>query len=141
MGTRGPIPKREDQRVRRNKPEVETTTVIPVDFRQINQPMLGLDDPDQMVVDFYYSLGESAQAQFYEPSDWQYARWMMRELDHGLKHGMSAVKFQAITSALSNLLITEGDRRRVRLEVERKKDDTEKGADITALYRERLRQM
>ena len=56
--TKGPIPKRSEERIRRNKPEVEITKIetegtVPV-------PPLDIDDPHPMIEDFYESLKDSA---------------------------------------------------------------------------------
>lgn len=48
----------------------------------------------------------------------------------------SAVMFAAINTALSNLLVTEGDRRRVRIEVERDGQEADI-TDIATYFRER----
>lgn len=137
MGTRGPIPKRSEQRIRRNKDEgsaVEKITAI----GRVEAPPLDFDDPHPMIVDFYDSLQDSAQAQYYEPSDWEFARVTLHFLDKQLKTGKpSAQMYAAINTALSNLLVTEGDRRRVRLEIER---EQAKGdlIDVAQMFRERM---
>lgn len=117
-GTRGPIPKRSDERVRRNKDDVEITKIEAGDV--VHQPELGLDDPHPMIVDFWDSLGESAQNRFYEPSDWQYARFTLHFADNLVKSGRpSSQLLAAVNAAFGDLLVSEGHRRRVRLEVER----------------------
>lgn len=138
MGTRGPVPKRADQRIRRNKDEqpVETVTAVGA----VEAPELGFPDPHPMIVDFYESLTNSAQAQFYEPSDWQFARFTLHFADRLVKSGKpSSQMLAAVNSALSDLLVSEGARRRVRLEVER---EQAKGQliDVAALFRERMAQ-
>ncbi len=136
MGTRGPVPKRVDQRVRRNKDEqpVETVTAPGA----VDVPALDFPEPHPMIVDFYESLTNSAQAQFYEPSDWQFARFTLHFADRLVKSGKpSSQMLAAVNSALSDLLVSEGSRRRVRLEVER---EQAKGQliDVAALFRERM---
>lgn len=136
MGGRGPVPKRSSERQRRNKPEVEITTIEvsgPAD-----QPELGLEDPHPIIVDLWHSLAESAQAEFYEPSDWQFARFTLHFASDLLKAGRpSAQMFQGVTSALSDLLVSEGARRRLRMEVERNKSQADI-VDISAMFRERM---
>jgi hypothetical protein len=136
MGARGPVPKRSDQRVRRNKLEtpvekVETIGVVAV-------PELGFDDPHFLTVDLYRSLSESAQARFYEPSDYQIARSVLHFLDQQFKASRpSGQMVQSLFSQLTDLLLTEGARRRVRLEVER----AQAGGDVIEvadLFRRRL---
>lgn len=71
--------------------------------------------------DWYESLPKSGQSRFYEPSDWAAARYVAAAITKTIDHGrFSANSFAAIWSAMGDLLTTEGERRRVKLEVERK---------------------
>jgi len=138
MGTRGPIPKRSDQRVRRNK-DVVPIEKIPA-IGPVEQPELLIEDPHPITERFWKSLGESAQARFYEPSDWGFAQFVFYNIDYHLKsRRLSGQLFAAINSALASLLVTEGDRRRLRLEIEREQAE---GAviDIASRFREMLGQ-
>jgi len=127
----GPIPKRSDERIRRNKPDVPVEKLDAIGIVQV--PELGIDDPHPFIVDFYESLKDSAQSRYYEPSDWQYARWLMYAMnDYISGRKPSAVMFQSINTALSDLLITEGERRRVRLEIERGQSGQE-DAQVTSI--------
>ena len=136
MGARGPIPKRSDQRVRRNKPDVAVEKVESIGVVAV--PELGFDDPHFLTVDLYRSLSESAQARFYEPSDYQIARSVLHFLDQQFKTSRpSGQMVQSLFSQLTDLLLTEGARRRVRLEVER----AQAGGDVLEvadLFRRRL---
>ena len=68
----------------------------------------------------YRSLKESAQHKYYEPSDWQFARLTLHFVDDLLKQDKkSSMMLQTVNQMLTSLLLTEGERRRVRLEVER----------------------
>lgn len=133
--TRGQVPKRSSERIRRNKEnEVETVPHI----GPVEAPELGFPDPHPMIVDFYEALKESGQAQYYEPSDWQFARFTLHFADKLIKSQKpSSVMLTAINSALSNLLVTEGDRRRVRMEVEREQAKAEL-YDVADLFYEEL---
>lgn len=95
-----------------------------------------------LVRDWYRSLGESAQSTFYEPSDWATARILAELLDRGLRSGkVSASLIERWQAGATELLTTEGARRRVRLEIERPQEGTgEAGADVSDLaeYRARL---
>lgn len=140
MGSRGPIPARSDQRVRRNKPDVPIDKVTVIGG--VSVPDLGLLDPHPLVVDFYLSLAESAQSRYYEASDWQMARFCFHFCDVLLKSGRpSSQLLAAVNSMLTDLLVTEGARRRVRLEIERASQAT--GGDVLQvadLFRQRLAQ-
>lgn len=115
----GPVPKRSDERIRANKPEVDIDklevygdVVVP----PLNMPF----DPHPMVVDFYDSLIISGQARYFEPSDWEFARVACFILQNLLTNPRpSPEMYKAWQSAMSNLLVTEGDRRRLRIEITR----------------------
>lgn len=119
-GAGGPVPKRSDQRRRRNAPE------IPID-KAPAAPAAPIDFPapsahwDGLARDWYLSLAKSGQAVFYQPSDWQYARIVAEGLHKMLTGKFTAVAFQAVMSSMTVLLVTEGDRRRLRIELERVK--------------------
>ena len=140
-GTRGPVPKRSTERRRRNAAsQVETVTVVglgPV-------PVPAADPAWHAIArDWYESLAKSGQSTFYEPSDWQYARYIADVMSRNLKQGkkFSAMLFTAVQSGMSDLLTTEADRRRVRLEIERGGGEgKQQPAGVTAIadYRERL---
>lgn len=119
VGRSGPVPKRSDVRRRRNKPadgvEVTAAPAAPV----VVQP-----EPDPgwhpIARDWFASLSKSGQSAFYEPSDWQTARYVAEGMSRNLGGGrFSAQLFAAVMSASSSLLVTEGDRRRLRLELHR----------------------
>ncbi len=137
MGVSGPVGKRSDQRVRRNKN-------VPVDKIEaagpVDAPELGLTDPHPIVVDLYAALPESAETQYWEPSDWQWARVQCHFLSQLLwSRKPSAQMLQTISSAMSDLLITEGSRRRVRLEIERSQSEGQL-IDVAALFRKQMEQ-
>lgn len=139
VGQRGPIPKRDDERIRRNVPEEETTKVPVIGTVEVPDLNLGVET-HPIVIDLYESLKDSGQARFFEPSDWQFARLTMYTLNDVLMSGnISAMKLQAINGSLSNLLITEADRRRVRMEVERQQSGPIASVtQISDMFREQL---
>ncbi len=137
----GPVPKRSDERIRRNsdiidteKLEVYGDVVVP----PLNMPF----EAHPMVVDFYDSLIISGQARYYEPSDWEFARVACFILQNILTHPRpSPEMYKAFQSAMSNLLVTEGDRRRLRIEIARQPVNTEVKDESEALimeFRERM---
>lgn len=138
MAVYGPVPKRDDERIRRNKPD-EPTTVIQM-IGEVGPPALNIDNPHPLVQELYDSLAESGQAKYYEPSDWQFARFTMVFINKLLKTSTpSAVMLQTVNSMMADLLFTEGQRRRVRMEVERA--DTAEGGkvlDVADIFRERF---
>lgn len=131
--TTGPVPKRSAERRRRNKPEGAEITSVPVAENSVTCPPAD-QSWHQIARDWYDSLARSGQAIFYEPSDWATARYVAEAMSRGLEASrFSAQLFAAVSSAMTELLTTEGARRRARLEIERGKPGEEKPAGVTAL--------
>ncbi|AOZ62829.1 hypothetical protein KIJ60_gp03 [Rhodococcus phage PhailMary] len=136
MGSRGPVPKRSEERVRRNQDEGPIEKVEAIGTFSI--PDLGLSDPHPMIVDMYESLKDSAQSRYYEPSDWQFARFTLHFADQLVKSGRpSAQLLTAVNAAFTDLLVSEGSRRRVRLEIERTAAEGQV-LDIASMFREKM---
>ena len=113
----GPVPKPASQRRRRNKPDAPTSTAPA--GRKVDTPE---PDPDWQPVaaGWFQSLGESGQSAFYEASDWATARYVAEGMSRSLKAGrFSGQLFAAVMAAWTELLATEGARRRLRVELER----------------------
>lgn len=148
MGVRGPIGKRDEERVRRNVPENPTETIQMIGVVKI--PDLGdvshLGETHPLIEEMYESIRQSAAVKYYEPTDWQFARLTLYTLNQELiaaQHNgkpVGAMKLTAINQMLSALLLTEGDRRRARLEIERAPVDNAGGKvlDVTDMLRQRL---
>lgn len=120
MGTRGPIPKRAAQRLghmtRAERGDIQSVKVSgPVKVPPMDRSW------HRIAKDWYRSLSESGQSQHFEPSDWQAARMVAAEMSRMLEADFpSPTLFKAIWSAMDALLTTEGARRRVKLEVDRR---------------------
>lgn len=137
MGARGPIGKRSEERMgHRSKEEKDSVTKAP------SGPPLDLPDlPDAdplwhpIAVDWYLSLRESGQAVFYQPSDWAVARYAADLMSKVLlsERGPNGQLVAALNSVMSSLLTTEGDRRRARMELERKPAGKQTPASVTAI--------
>lgn len=135
----GPVPKRSEERRRRNKPEGGETTKVTVDEGKVEPPAVGADW-HPIAVEWFESLADSAQSRFYEPSDWATARYIAEAMSKNLQAGrLSGQLFAAVMSAMTDLLTTEGARRRARMEIERAPESAEP-AGVTALndYRKQL---
>ncbi|MET9728423.1 hypothetical protein [Streptomyces zaomyceticus] len=135
MGTRGPIPERSEARRRRNKNDdvgLVKAPSAPPDLPDLPEP-----DPlwHPIATDWYLSLRESGQAAFYQPSDWAMARYAAELMSRGLTGDRppNGQYVSALNSVMSSLLTTEGDRRRVRIELERKPAVTVVAASVTAI--------
>lgn len=119
MGARGPIPNREDDLARpRSRKGSEEQETKKGQMRPVRIPRA---DPEwhHAAKQLYDSLKKSGQADFYQQSDWAYAWALMDDFSHYKKSSKrSAQMAQTLYSALGNLLVTEGDRRRVRIELQ-----------------------
>lgn len=168
MGSRGPVPKRETQRRRRNKTDgppptsgrgsgtaqwVAYAQALGVEVpegasrRQVQQLIAQRDEGwHPLAREWFESLSRSGQSAFYEPSDWATARVLTEVLSKALTilryggrgAGTLLERWQAGTT---DLLTTEGARRRVRLELEvEKEDDQGEAAEVTDIrsWRESL---
>ena len=154
MGERGPVPKRSEQRIRRNKDYPEITKAeagghFPAPF-----------EPDAawhpIALEFWESLQHSGQARFYEQSDWVAAYILCEQLTRELKpqfigfaktyekteEGETSIEtpltmkvplkganLSAIRTWMASLMVTEADRRR--LSIELSKVDPEQGRAST----------
>lgn len=137
-GTRGPVPKRTSQRRRTNAPTDGMEVTAAPGAVEVPEPD---EDPawHPIALEWYRSLSKSGQSKFYEPSDWQVARYVAQAMSVNLTAGrFSAQLFAAVLSAMTNLLATEGDRRRLRLELERgataNPDGDRADATVTELF-------
>ena len=136
MAGYGPVPKRSSERIRRNKPDIPIGTITAIGSVLI--PPLAVNDPHPIVSEIYESMQTSAQAQYYEPSDWAYANFTLVFCNQLLKATRPSGQLLAtVQSMLAELLLTEGSRRRVRVEVERNQVAGEV-IDVAELFRARL---
>lgn len=135
----GPPPKRSEERIRRNVAEYEITKIPAIGV--VEQPELGFDDPHPITVELWEGFANSAQSQYYEPSDWAYAKFTLHFADQLLKNSRpSAQMYQGITSSFTDLLVSEGARRRVAMEIERNKAKGEV-IDIAEEFKARMGQL
>lgn len=121
MGKRGPAPKRSDQVRRRNAgaDDIPVTEVPRLTPGRVEAPPLGFVT-HPLAMEWYESLAESAQSLYFEPSDWQMARITAMELGRMLNASKpSGQLFAALWTATGDLLSTEGQRRRLRFEIDR----------------------
>jgi len=118
MGTRGPIPKRDAERRRRNKP-AQPTAKITASGAVKREPCPANLHPEARR--WYKSLADSAQTLYWEPSDWCQARvaaiWLSGLLSAGARP--SAHMVASWLSMVAELGVTEGARRRMRIEIDR----------------------
>lgn len=115
----GPVPKRSDQRRRRNT--TDGPAVIKADAGAAPDMPEADETWHPIASTWYEALATSGQAQFYEASDWATAYYVAEAMSRNLANEkrFSAQLFQAVMSAMTDLLTTEGARRRARVELER----------------------
>lgn len=154
MGNKpGPVPKRSDQVRRRNAPEVPIDTAPAATDVEIPEPDKSWHP---IALRWYLSLADSGQSHWYEPSDWALAYLIAESMSRDLKPqvvGVSidgkAVKatiplrgasMSSYLKAMTSLLVTEGDRRRLRIELSKPQVDDDEAAAVADLdeYRSRF---
>jgi hypothetical protein len=74
----------------------------------------------QLARDWYVSLEASATSKLMEPSDWAAARLVAAEMTRMLAEAPNAAMLGRIWTAMGELMTTEGARRRLKVEVERR---------------------
>lgn len=150
MGQRGPIPAREEELARpRSRNGREDNEVTKGLARATFVPDA---DPDWHPIAhmLWEGLMESGQSDYYQQSDWAFAYSLMEDLTRykepltnretgELYFKRSGQMLQTIYSAMERLLVTEGDRRRARIELQQPEPENDPAAVIAlAEYREGL---
>lgn len=144
----GPIPNRESDnarpRARKGKDQIAVTKG---ELRAVKIPR---PDPEWHPIAkmLWEGLRTSGQADFYQQSDWAFAYSLCEDLSMYKKplvtrdgeeyHKRSGQMLQTIYSAMERLLVTEGDRRRVRIELHEPETNDE-DASVTAIADARKR--
>jgi hypothetical protein len=137
----GPVPNREADLARpRERKGSDQQSVTKGKARKVRWPA-----PDTewhpLAREIYFGCKNSGQADFYQQSDIALLRSLMDDLTVAKRNPgqRSGQLLQTLYSTLSNLLVSEGDRRRVRIELT-EPEDKSKPASVTVLakYREDL---
>lgn len=138
MGAHGPMPKRSEERTRRNKPENEGGITLSKGER-VPYKVPPVDTKwHPRAKQWYRSLSRSGMREYYELSDYETARILCDALTEYYKRP-SAMMLATIMQGMTALGTTEGERRRMRIELEDPKV-LETPASVTALnqYRAQL---
>jgi hypothetical protein len=106
-------------------------------------PVIPDPDPDWHPIarQLWDSLSTSGQADWYQSSDWAVAYSICDDVSYYKRSSKrSGQMLASIYSAMSSLLLTEGDRRRVRIELEREPEIEDRSAGVVAIaeYRKAL---
>lgn len=123
MGSRGPAPKRASERHGHRAKADQPSQLEQSGDVEIPEAREGWHST---AAGWYAALAASGQSRFYEPSDWQNAHYCA-ELIHQSLTGekVNAQLIAQIRGLMTDLLVTEGARRRVGLEIVRKPVDGE----------------
>lgn len=117
----GPPPKRQDQRRRRNKDE-NGLKVVELPSGNTSNGKVPRVSPGwhPLMKDWFRSLKTSGQSVFYQDSDWQTARLLAEIMSQELngEGGVKASTLAEFNRAAAALLTTEGERRRLRVELQ-----------------------
>lgn len=134
MATKGPIPKRSEQRLGhpRTAQKADDVTAVPIEGDvEVPEPA---EHWDPLAADWYKSLAGSGQSRFFEPSDWRSAHFAAEIMTRCLNGDkLSAQMVLNVWQMMTDLLSTEASRRRVRMEIERVGPSSEAPADVPRL--------
>ena len=134
------IPNREDDLARpRARKGGDHLAVTKGQARPTNQPDAS-PEWDDGVRALWDSMSQSGQADFYQASDWAFARVVLDDLNRiRVNSRPSAEAMRGVYGALDRLLLTEGERRRARIELTAPPPERE-SASVVAIreYREAL---
>jgi hypothetical protein len=93
--------------------------------KRVNRPALADPDWHPIAKTWYDSLAKSGQSEFYQASDWAFAYSLAEDLsDYKRQTKRSAVMLSSIMTGMTLLLTTEGDRRRVNIELHEPEQET-----------------
>jgi hypothetical protein len=129
----GPVPNRESDLARpRERKGSDQVSVTKGTLRETKVPHAD-SDWHPIARKLWDGMKSSGQADFFQNSDWAYAYSLMDDLSEYKKSGRrSSQMAQVIYTSLGNLLVTEADRRRIRIELH-EPDTGEDEASVTAI--------
>lgn len=131
VGARGPVPKRSEERHRRNEP---AAPVVKAAGASVVDAPDADDEWHPIAKRLWDATKESGQTRFYEPSDWALLYSLMDDLSYAKQcERRPAGLIESIYSQLGNLLISEGDRRRVQVELHRPSSQELEDAGVTEM--------
>lgn len=134
----GPLPKRSSERTRRNKPENEGGVSLSKGER-VPYRVPPVDSAwHPRAKQWYRALSRSGMREYYELTDYETARIICDALTEYYKRP-TAMMLATLMQAMTSLGTTEGERRRMRIELEDPKE-SETSASLVAIdtYRAQL---
>lgn len=140
MGARGPVPNREDDLARPRSRKGSDQQPVTKGVAYPTTVPDGDEDWHPIAQMLWDGLQTSGQSEYYQDSDWAFAYSICEDLSlYKSGYKRSGQMLQTIYSAMERLLVTEGDRRRVRLELAAPQpEETPATVAVMADYRARL---
>jgi hypothetical protein len=134
----GPLPKDPEDRVRRNKTNENGLEDEIFELEGEVKPPSGIYFADPEVTRMWESLKTSVNRRFYEPTDWSYAVLTLKMWDAVLikNEVPGAMLLSALDGMLTKMLMTEGDRRRLKIFARREKKEVEKKVKASNFYQQ-----
>jgi len=134
------MPKRSEARTRRNSTgedgiALKKGVALEYEWREPSP------DWDEAVTRLYESLSQSGMAAYYQQSDAEYAWLICDEFsDYRDSPRKSAVMFSGLISSLAGLGITEGERRRIHIELDPEQTSTTEDPKVVSMnqWKDRL---
>lgn len=162
-GIPGPPPKKDAERRRRNKTGSDERSHIPATVVNVDELLVGeveVPTPDEswhpIARQIYDSVLKSGQVIWMEPSDWSVLYLLCESLSRDLKPQVIGINeesgepvfaviplkgssLNAYTKTMASLMMLEGDRRRLRIELERQKrlDAAAEGGTVVDIVQHR----
>lgn len=131
----GPMPKRSDMRIRRNKPENEGGVPLSrgtaMGFTAWAAPG---EDWDESVIRLYNSFRNSGMVSYYEDTDVQMIWQACDQMQVHRDGRRSAQGFDFIMKALDRLGATEDARRRMRIELVAPQEEEQDAPELALVY-------
>jgi hypothetical protein len=135
----GPLPKDPEDRVRRNKTGEDGIPYETYELEgEVKPPSLDLPFATKEVQELWEALKKSVNREFYEPTDWIYAKMTLRMWDSVLTKNEvpGAMLLSALDGMLSKMLVTEADRRRLKIDAKRTKPEKKPQNKASDRYRQ-----
>ncbi|MFE4635066.1 hypothetical protein ACFRJ1_17050 [Streptomyces sp. NPDC056773] len=125
----GPVPNRESDLARPRERKGSDVQPVTRGLARPAKPPNADRDWHPIARRLWDSLKQSGQADFYQASDWALAYSLCEDLSYYKKAGKrSGQMLQTIYSAFERLLVAEGDRRRVRIELHEPEPEVQSAA-------------
>lgn len=138
----GPMPKRSDQLIRRNKPAANRLEAVQVSLDAASilpWPVCPVEDPHSLTKMYWDGLRDSPQRTYFQPSDIAMAAFLAEMMDRSLKSGRANGQVLSVLMAgFDSLGMSESSRRKAGIEIDRRIDTSEEDATKVVALKRRL---